>query len=231
MGRQPPVGYLTRAETAKELHVSKSTLAHMVRKGLLIPQYFNGNGQFFLLGDLQALQLATNSREPDARQSHATALMALSAARRADQRVEELFGLMGLDVVALQRDPESVWQLYAEVHKSFRPGDVKNVVFLRYWGGTFFSMEEAYLELVEHVTGDVEPWKVFHDFALRVTQVIIEEDESALYVASKYFQAGRAHLRYVSYLHCRRRHGRRIADAVFEGAQTAVQELQAILRY
>lgn len=232
MGRQPPPEYVARADAAKELKVSVNTLTRLVRRGLLVPHYFEGHKQqFFLKSDLHLAQLAGGARSVDIRQVNATALMALSAAHRAETRLAEVFSAMGLDVVPLHRDAPSVLALYEEVKKIPSVSEVRDPEWLKYWGGVFFSMDEVYLELVQQLTGDDEPWKVFHDFCSNVTRIVIQENEVALYMAWNRFQAGRNHLRHVSYMHCRRRRGRRIADTVFDGAAPAVNELYSLLHH
>jgi hypothetical protein len=106
---------------------------------------------------------------------------------------------------------------------------------VRFWGGAFFSMDEVYFELVQRVMGDDEPWKRFMDFASVVTRAALGDGAEAvraseeLRLAYKYFQGGARHLWYIGYMYCRRSYGRRIADVVFDGSHSAVDELMAIL--
>lgn len=230
MGRQPDEEYVGRAEAAKLLELSLGGLDLLVKRGTLIPQYrTKPRGQFFRLADLQAVRTARGGKDTDFRQVKALALMALSAARRAEARLDEIFAAMGIDVQPLPRDEASVRGLYEEMQQDPTLKDLHTPERLRYWGGCFFGMDEVYLELVTQVTGDDEPWKVFMDFGSRVARLLLEEDVPALYLAAKFFQGGRAHVRYVGYMHCRNRKGQDLAEQVFGENKGAVNELYHLL--
>ena len=229
MGSQPSNEYVSRVEALRLLDLTGKGLQALVQRGAIVPKYLPPkNRQFFLRTDVQAL-LSTRGGSTDMNQVKGLALMALSAARRAEQRLDEVFAHLGLGITPLQRDADAVRKLYEEAKKTPTLSELKDPHFLRYIGGTFFAMDEVYLELVEHVTGDDEPWKVFMDFGNRVTRLLLDEEEPAVFLAGKFFQAGRSHLRHVSYLQCRRMKGRRVAEVVFDGGATAVEELVALL--
>ena len=223
---------MNRQETAKALDLSLSGLQQLVKRGALIPHYFldrKNRQQFFRVSDIQALKTVGGERDGDIRQVKALALMALSSARRSETRLDEVYASLGVRLTPLLRDVDSVKALYESAKVEPTRADVRDPVWLSYWGGVFFSMDDVYLSLTQEVIGDTEPWKVFMDFGSKAVRLTIAENEPALYFADKLFQSGRRHLHHVSYLYCRRLHGRKIANVTFDGTATAVSELYAIL--
>jgi hypothetical protein len=230
MGRQPPTGYVERREVAELLNISLTKVGHLVRRRLLVPHQFDRiRGVFFKEDAVHFLKLSQSDREPDLQEVHSMALAAASSAQRAEQRLNELYARLGLDLEPIQRDPAAIRALYASAQQGPSERDAHDPEWLRLWGRSFFSMDELYLELVERVTGDAEPWKVFMDFASAVASMMTTELRAVLGHADKLFQAGRDHLRYVSYMHCRRTRGQTVATQIFDGRPGAVEELYAIL--
>jgi hypothetical protein len=167
--------------------------------------------------------------------SRMLSLQALSAARRAEERVTSLMTNLGMNAPVLQRDNLSVILLLEELIHPIARAQLTSPNYLRYWGGVFFGMDETYLEAVGILLQADEPWKLFVDFANRLTRSLHKEGAEALrrsqelQVAYRYYASARTHLLHVSYLLCRRRHGRRTADEVFGDKPTAVDEIHALL--
>jgi hypothetical protein len=162
--------------------------------------------------------------------THGLALQALSTARQAERRLTELYTHLGIDVTPLERDEAAVRTLYATVKRGFVAGDLENPEWLRFWGGTFFAIDEVYFEIVQRATADEEPWKVFLDFANSVTRTTHQTGiHEALRSAALRFEAGKRNLLYVSFMFCQRLYGVETARYIFSGKPSAVDELMAIL--
>ena len=227
----PPDGYVTKERAAEELNVSLSTLKRMVKHGSIIPRGIPGHGrqQYFLLADLQLLQLTSRERGTDLREVKAIALQALAAARLAEQRLDSVFAFLGIDAPPLQRDADSVRGLYKEARQGGQL-QVRDPVWLRYWGNCFFAMDDVYLELVETVTGEGDPWQVFISFSIEIARALQDEPEVRRSLHGRFFESARRNLIHAAYVHCHRSKGRKYADATFRGDVGAVDELVAILR-
>jgi excisionase family DNA binding protein len=226
MGRQPPDDYIDRTEAARILGVSVRTLDTWVHKNLIVPHSFTGNKVRFLRSDVFSLLQAGGDRHFDLAQVKTLALAALATARRNEQRMVELYAHLGMEILPLPRDEHSIRALYADVRLGVEPTRVHDTDWLQFWINAFFAIDEVYLELVTHLTGDREPWKVFHDFA---NAILHELAKSTAGRAPRVFRASRDHLRYVSYMHCRRMQGPKAAGVVFDGRARAVDELNALI--
>jgi hypothetical protein len=165
----------------------------------------------------------------------AMSLLALSAARTAEARVTELMTHLGLNAPALPRDAGSVIVLVEDLLRPTQYVLTVSPNYLRYWGGVFFGLDQLYLESVGILLENDEPWKVFCDFANRLTYSLHTEGSEALkrseelQLAAKYLAAAKGHLWHVAYLFCRRVYNGRTADAIFGGRPTAVSELHTLL--
>lgn len=234
--KRPLDGWTGRTEAARLLGVTVRTLALWTRQGLLTPRFIGDKREMhYALSDLQMLRLARSDKNTDVWHVKALALQALSTAKSTELRLLEVFDHLGLNGVALDRGEEGIRAICNELTNGWTIAQLLDPSWVRYWGGVFFATDEVYFALVHSALGDDEPWKRFMDFANDVTRgALVEVEESTrasdeLRVAYKYFQAGARHLWYVGYMHCRRRHGRRVADVVFDGSHSAVDELIAIL--
>jgi len=219
---------MTADEVCDELKISKSMLKGMADNGQLVPCFMQRQKLIFRKSEVMALR-AARAEGINLYQTYSIALAGLSTARRAEDRVSYLMSMMGLEAPILPRDRSSVESLRSELEKEIDVGDVKKPEFLKNWGGIFFSIDEVYLELMAHVTGDPEPWRPFHNFGVKILRAIIYADDLNVYRASAYFRAARDHLNYVCYLHCRQMYGRKIANTLFTRKTPAVDEIYALL--
>ena len=229
--RKPlPEGYVGKGAAAERLGITVDGLWGLVRRGVLRAHafpYVKPRG--FALTELQAYESNKHGTQTDARHAHALALAALSTARRLEERVADMYDFLGLGLAPLRRSDSDILTLRAEVQRSYDRAALRDPGWLRYWGGVFFGIDETYFELTTYLTGDEEPWKLFLDFAARVAKDILGEDDPELYRAYRFFDQGRQHLRNVGYLQCRHRVGVTIANKVFDGRHSAVDELFAVL--
>ena len=231
MGSQLPEGYVGRHEAARMLGTVVDVVSRAVRKGELLPHYFKGRpGHFFKKDDIQAYQLARERPRTD-HPRHATtlALQALAAARRNEDRLEKLYDHLGVDVIPLQRTEDAVLELYRSASAPITVADAHDKAWIRSWGDAFFGMDETYLQLVEHLTGDRTPWEVFLRRGQLLDEWLKKEGDVPLVPAHRFLVSGLSHLRHVSYLEVRRRGSAIAAGVTFDGRRTAVDELYALL--
>jgi hypothetical protein len=219
--------------------VSTRTLLLWARQGLLTPHRIGDRRTVhYRVSDLQLLRRARAEKSTDIWHVKALALQALSAARATELRLLEVFNHLGLNSEPLERDDDSICILYQDAEAGATTAQLLDPTWVRFWGGTFFAMDEVYLELVQRATANDEPWKHFMDFTNTVMRTAMQPGGSVeealraseeLQLAYKYFQGGARHLWYVGYMYCRRSFGKRVADVVFDGSRSAVDELMAIL--
>ena len=223
--------YLARRNAEKLLGVSDGTLYHYAKQGLIRPHYFEDHPlrPFYRRSDLLILKRSLGQKTASLWEVESLALMALSSAQRAERRLETFSANLGLDIVHIGRDEESIRHLRREATKGFDHEELEDANWLRHWGNCFFSMDEIYLELTERLLGIDEPWKLYLDFASDITRELLTGKYEPRPTAAKFFQAGRSHLRHVSYMYCRRVNGRIVAGVVFDGRASAVDELSALL--
>lgn len=236
MGRQAPEGYMGRKDAARLLGVTVRSLELWCRQGLLVSSSFEGTREkFYRNTDVHLLLAARADKNCDIWMVKAIALQALAAARITEVRVAQVFDLLGLNVVPIHRDDASIAALACEMEEAPSRMQLRDVAWVRYWGGTFFAIEDTYLELAGHVLKDEEPWRRYIEFANRIFEAahaeVAEslETNEALRLAYNYLRAAKTHLMQAGYLHCRRKYGRRTADGVFDGSVEAVPELVALL--
>lgn len=230
MGRQPPSEYVDREEAARLLGVCTKTLAAWTKQGLISPRFLDDRKKLqYRRSDIQMLRLAREDKSINIWPVRAVALQALATARAMESRVTSLLEQLGLDVPPLARDERSIQALYETALTPSTSAQRRDPAWWRFWGASFFGMDEVYFELVSRTCYDDEPWKCFMDFASDVLREVDEDGSEELAAAQRYFRAGTRHLWYVGYMFCRRVRGRRVADAVFSGSRSAVDELMAIL--
>jgi hypothetical protein len=230
MGRRTPDEFLGREAAAELLECSISTLGHLVRRGALLPHYkAQRKVLFFRKSDVEALKYALSDDAPDLREVKALALQALAGVRRTEERLAEIGASLGIDILPLPRDLDSIATMYREAQQNPLQEQLESASWLQYWGSRFFAMDDIYFELVETATGVDEPWKVYLDFSGKILRALVDEKDSSLQLPIRLISSARRHLWHVGYLYCRRSKSRRIADTVFDGSSTAVKELSAIL--
>lgn len=229
--KQPSDDYVAKKEAARLLGVSVRGIERWVDRGLLTPRMPLGRkGVFFLFEDVQALRALREDKSADVWTIKVMAMQAISIARATEARLLQVFEHLGLNATPLARDEAGVQYLYQYTLEETTLEKLTNPAWVRFWAGSFFMMDEVYLELVTLHTDDAEPWLRFMDFANDVSRRTVElEAHEDLRAAYRYFDAGKRHLWYIGYMTCRRAHGRRIADQVFGGAKSAVDELMAVL--
>lgn len=225
--------YVSRKEAAALLGVSVWTLDVWVTQGLLTPRFMsNKKNRMYNLLEVQTLRDMRETKGADIWSVKVLALQALSTARVAETKLGQLLEQLGFGAIPLARDEAGIRDLYAYAAELVVDSKLRNVSWVRFWAGAFFAMDEVYFELLIMHTRDDEPWRQYMNFANEVTHAAACFDEGVtdqLRSAYRYFEAGKRHLWYIAYMTCRKFHGRRIADRVFNGAQNAVDEILAIL--
>jgi hypothetical protein len=181
--------------------------------------------------EIRKLDLLTGRRVT----SRFLALQALSAAKVADARTAALMTQLGLNAPTLPRDPGSMVILLNDMLQPIEYIHISSPEYIRYWGGVLFGMDEVYLDAVGVLLSDREPWRLLTHFANCLTRALHTTAAEALarsetlQLAERYFAAAKRHLWHISYVFCRRVHGRETADGVFGGKPNAVNELYALL--
>lgn len=218
-GRTDPEELLGRKETAALLGVCLSTLDKLVVRGVLTPRTVAGRTLRFPRAEIEQARAILEGKV-DVGRVWAVATQALTAARIAEQRLEALQDLLGLNVIPLGRTEEALHETYEASLQEPSPRDLLDTRWVRYWGGVLYGIDESYFELLADYLGSDEPWRTFYDFSSRVMRARPLDEiaySSGFRAAYVYFEAARMHLLHVSYFYCRLRLGLRAANGVFPG--------------
>lgn len=209
------------AEAAKVLGVDIRTLQGMVRQGLLQPatsQRSVTSSTMFRADEVAAFA-DMRFKKLDLSSVANMAMRAYVISKSNERRINHISDLLGLDLPALDTDEASVVQLFIEAEdfelQAKEPATLQEV---RRWATILFSIDEAYLKLVEHYTGSSEPWQPFFDVAQRIIEAIPARSflrRRDLEAGYAYLEAARRHFRSVMYFYYRMKHGQRAADNAF----------------
>jgi hypothetical protein len=187
-----------------------------------------------ILAERRRIRRVCRTDEPRATAMY-IAKQALSAAQATEERLTAVMTQFGMNAPRLPRDAPSVRGLIDEIQYPLAYEHAIKPHIVRYFGGVLFAIDETYLEAVGLLLKSKQPWIPFDQFAHGLERMIHRDGAEALglsddlRLAVKYFSTARAHFRRVSYMLCRRMHGSRIADELFEERPSPVNELAALL--
>lgn len=217
MGTPPDL--FTRKETATVLGVTVRTLSNYVTQGLLVP-VIEKRKAHFRRGDVLALAEVLRAGN-DLAAVTGTALRALVRAEQCERKLNELLGLLGFTTVSLPTTTKGLLELYHRAHRISgweEPSIIASQVF--HFAKELLAFNEEYLRLVEHHTGDAEPWRVFLAACERLARLTPTDRmvyDHELASAYSYIPVARRHLRAVAYFFVRSSHGSEVADKAFIG--------------
>jgi hypothetical protein len=209
------------SEVAKVLGVDIRTLQGMVRRGLLQPvaKHKVVTASTLFRADEIAAFADVRFKKLDLGFVASMAMRAYVISTANAKRIDRISDLLGLDLPALETDETSVVRLYIEAQDFELEEKIPtSLEEIRRWAATLFSIDESYLRLIEHYTGNPEPWQPFFDLVQRITEtapprsMIRRRDVEAGYA---YLEAARRHFRGVMYFFYRSKHGQRAADRAF----------------
>ena len=215
-----PADMLTPGAAAKLLKVTTRTLNNYVSQGLLQAVY-EQRRCFFRRADVIALAEVFNEGN-DLAAVATTAIRALIRAEQCEKRLNELLSLLGFTTVSLVTTEPGILELYhraIRMHSNEEPIVIAAQVFQ--FAKELLAFNEEYLRLVEHHTGDDEPWRVYLVACEKLTALTPFDrmvHDLELSTAYSYVVAARRHIRSVAYFYVRARHGAAVADEAFIGA-------------
>ena len=152
-----------------------------------------------------------------------TTLRAMVTAVRAERRLDRLEALMGIDSYILPTDEVDVQAFHlkcTETALSYTTDFSANDVLQ--WAYSLSAITEEYLQLVELVTYDNEPWAPYMELGRKLVEAAPKDMFSKykdLEVAYAYLNAGRRHLRQVAYFYIRNKHGAKKANDAYPEVQ------------
>lgn len=215
-GRQQPDGLLSSIEAARALRVTIRTIGNLTKQGLLEPVFIERK-QFFRQEDIQNYLTVFKGRT-DWASVASIALRCNARVQILERKVDSLLQVLGLSSTTLSVEEEEIARLYELAMmglKNEAPLDANTVL---YFAQQMLSMNEEYLHLVQTVTGNQEPWRVF----LELSQHLSEEaprtkfkTDQELAEAYGFMEAARRHMRPLAYFYVRRKNGVRKANAAF----------------
>lgn len=214
-----PPDLLTRKAAAGVLKVTPRTLTNYVTQGLLTP-VVEQRKICFRRADVIALAEAFNNGNDLASVTN-TAIRALVRVEQCERKLNELLSLLGFTTVTLSTSEKGILELYARAKDMLtleEPIFIAGQVF--HFAKELLAFNEDYLRLVEHHTGEGEPWRVYLgacEKLCQLTPVSRLEHDHELATAYSYVTAARRHVRAVAYFYVRMIHGVLVADEAFIG--------------
>lgn len=212
-------GTLSAQEAARILKVETRTLRRMVRRGLIRPvSQGAANRLRFHLSDVAAASRIRNARVELHLVSN-VAHRALALAEMTEQRLDDLYTLLGIGYAPLSTDPEAVTKLYSEAECLLQVKDPElSIDEVRTWARAFMAMTETYMRLMEDTVGRAETWHVLVDLAEKLCEQApkgffnFHKDLEAAY---GFLEAGRRNVFSCAFFFVRNRHGHQIAIELF----------------
>lgn len=220
MGRSRGSANLLPLERSAEiLGVNPQTVLAWANRGVL-EQVWIGQDSYYRQDQVSGLApLVATTGQVDLGTVAARADLAYVTSRNVEVRLNALLDMLGLNRNQIDMRKFAVLELWKRVEDALLESDPLDVEGVRFWAGTFFAIDEAYLLLVEEYVGTDEPWKKFLDLGYKLVVDIPYEsfaDAPDLRAAYGYLKAARAQLRTVSYFYCRKRHGAQLTTRIFE---------------
>lgn len=233
MGRNhPPATLVSLHKAAATLGVSPETVLTWGVRGLL-EQVWDGNrSQYREEQVLGLVPLIANAGPGDLAMIAARADHAYATSRNVEVRLNALLDLLGLNRNVLDMRQFAVIELHQRVDDALLEAEPPSLEEVRFWAGTFFSIDEAYLCSVEKYVATDEPWKKFLDLGYKLVVDAPHyrfNDDPELRAAYGYLKAARAQLRTACYFYCRERHGPRATDRIFEKQGAITERIMGLL--
>lgn len=212
-------GTLSSQEAAEILKVETSTLRQMVRRGLIRPV---GKGAVnrlrFHLSEVAAASRIRNARVELHTVSN-VAHRALALAEMTEQRVQELYTLLGIGYSPLPVDATAVVRMFNEAEQLLELEEpMLSVDDVRSWAKAFLAMTTSYFTLTEDSVGRSETWNVYVDLVEKLCEQAprgLFNFHKDLEAAYGFLEAGRRNVFSCAFFFVRARHGMRVATELF----------------
>lgn len=202
------------------LGVTISTLQVMVRKGMIQPDHSSKRvtaASFFQLSEVAALADLRFQRL-DMPTLATMAMRALAISKSNEKRINQIADLLGLNSKTLSTEEADVVALHIEAQDLLAEDRDLAPDEIRRWANIFYAVTEDYFRLVVHYTSTETPWEPFLGLAQKLSEgaptekFIFHKDLESAY---GYLEAGRRHLRTVTYFYFRAKYGQRAANRSF----------------
>lgn len=225
MGRQtekPPEGYLTDSQAAQALGISLTRVRRLRAKRELPIWRSPENGAVWVEEIALRDALMEEEEVEGATTKHELRTLvgeSLYRARRAEKELERLHSFLGLDAPRLPTSEVEIQGLLEEARRLIqRVPCVVPTEELFAWARRFMAMNEYFLSLVAHCTGQPEPWKVFLQLSTKLLWEIPEGELKKSYELMNAWaglQAGQKNLRQAAYIYEVSEYGKARTEKVF----------------
>lgn len=226
-------GLLDTRQAARILGCSAHEVRYLARQGLLpVAQRGEEVPVRHVYFRREDLELYLDSRVPRVSLPLAAkwAREAVTKAAVLETKLQELYGLLGLELALLPTDSAAVLGLCNRAIERTASDEQTSQYELQEWAGLLRSIDGTYLDHLAVVALDDEPWRPFLELAAHllksVASTIVAGQALPLYVAG--FIRARDSLQACSYLWVVKHHGARRADQQF--IETTDDELIALMR-
>lgn len=215
MGRNEDL--LTFAAVAELLDVTRRHLGHMIRQGYIRPVKAARHLSYlrFRPEDVNAV-LDLRRHGTDFPKLAVIAAQARSLSLSNAAKLDKLCAFLGLENNRLRIDEDSIFMLHMKAHDTLELtlSDLRAGAVME-WASTFNAFDEAYLQLIEELTNDAQPWVVYIALANKMMEQQNTRSETNLRFAYACLDSSRRHLRHVSYFYVMNKSGERLANDLF----------------
>lgn len=219
-------------EAARMLNLVPTTLHKMASRGIIQPVYRNsGREKYFSQHDISALAEIIE-RKIDMASVADIAMQAYVTAKSNDRRLDDLYHLLGFRRPKLGTTESEVIALFIRTQDTVNDMEPEDAELVHEWAGIFYSVDEAYLNLVHLHTGIEEPWVVFLNLANAFVNQMPAHSFSVnppLKSAYAYLAMSRDVLRSASYYYCRVRVGAKRANEAFRHVDDPIEDVIRLL--
>jgi hypothetical protein len=199
------------AQAAAMLQTSVSRVHQLTKSGVLRPKTKTRllKDRRFRVTDIASfIEIRRKGSNPEA--AFVEARQAAMEARSLRREVERIRFVIGLDMIPLGIDRDTVVSLLLKTEDTLRGPPVRDPEELLTWARTLHSLTETHFEAITFHTDQKEPWRAFLALGRKICageNVLNTRDDPELYSLYRLMNMALRRVRQTAYFHIRDQHG------------------------
>jgi hypothetical protein len=210
--------FVTAAEAAKLIDISKRQFHRDVRHGL-VRKYFQ-NGSKRAVYDMEEVE-ALKEIKRNGLSYRKVAMMAVRAqlsSERSNRAVQQVMDLMGLNLPLLDLSEEAVVTLHIKAKEDYSNPRVLKPQEVKQWTRLFYTMGPEYFDAVELYTREEHPYMIYIQLGMKLTKDVptrAARRNSELLAIYGSLQSARRVLEHSAFFYSHRKDGHVLACTLF----------------